>query len=163
MISQTALTLLVSIAAVGAGLMAGIYFVFSTFVMHALQELPQIDAAKVMNAINRVIQRSLFMPLFFGTTVLYAWLLYVASQDYGSAGNLVLIMSAFSYVIGMFLITLVFNVPLNNKLARAEASEDQLCETWQAYTVVWIRWNHVRTLCSLLCASLSVFYLVGYA
>ncbi|MEM8497785.1 MAG: anthrone oxygenase family protein [Pseudomonadota bacterium] len=163
MISESAMAVSVSIAAVGAGLMAGIYFVFSTFVMQALQELPQIDAAKAMNAINRVILRSLFMPLFFGTTALYAWLLFVALQDHGSPGSSILFAAAFAYLSGMFLITLVFNVPLNNELARAEGNEDDLRKTWQLYTLVWVRWNHVRTLCSLLSALLSVYYLVTYA
>ncbi len=56
-------------SALGCGLMAGVYFAFSTFIMTALGRLDQAAGIAAMNAINVDIVRSLFMPLFLGTTV----------------------------------------------------------------------------------------------
>ena len=48
------------------GLMAGIYFAFSVFIMKSLSELPAIQAAETMNKINEVIVNTLFYLCFFG-------------------------------------------------------------------------------------------------
>ena len=50
------------IAAVSAGLMAGIYFAFSGFIMRSLDRRDAANAVEVMNTINEVILRSWFMP-----------------------------------------------------------------------------------------------------
>jgi uncharacterized membrane protein len=50
------------------------------------------------------------------------------------------------YVAGMFGVTMVFNVPLNNALMSAGAA--QAGESWARYLKSWTRWNHVRTLAS---------------
>ena len=67
------MTLLVAIllwfSALGCGLLAGVYFAFSTFIMTALGQVGQANGAAAMNAINSTILRSLFMPFFFGTTL----------------------------------------------------------------------------------------------
>jgi uncharacterized membrane protein len=68
--SMIALSL--TIAAIGAGLMAGVYFAFSGFIMRSLDQLGAVPATDAMNAINEVILRSWFMALFFGSTLLYA-------------------------------------------------------------------------------------------
>ena len=68
------MTLLLTIAAIGAGLMAGIYFAFSSFIMRSLDRLGAANAADAMNAINEVILRS-----WFHTTVLrYVFIIRVA-------------------------------------------------------------------------------------
>jgi uncharacterized membrane protein len=54
----------------GCGLMAGVFFAFSTFVMKALAAIPPSEAIRAMQAINRVIVRTAFMPIFIGTAVL---------------------------------------------------------------------------------------------
>jgi uncharacterized membrane protein len=56
-------------SAIGCGLLAGLYFAFSTFVMTALARLGQTQGIAAMNSINVEIVRSLFMPLFLGTTL----------------------------------------------------------------------------------------------
>ena len=53
-------------------------------------------------------------------------------------------------MIGMFVVTMAFNVPLNNALLRGDAA------TWQRYLVSWTRWNHVRTLASMAASALFI-------
>ena len=150
------------IAALSAGLMAGVYFAFSTFIMRAFDRLGAEQAADAMNAINEVILRSWFMALFFGSTLLYATLAGIAAFDTDLAGRWWLFTAGFIYVLGMFLCTALFNVPLNNRLAAAAAGSAR-GETWQHYFVNWTRWNHLRTLCSLVTAAISIQYLVSQA
>lgn len=50
-------------SAIGCGLLEGVYFVPSTFVMIALSRIDQAAGISAMNAISVEIVRSLFMPL----------------------------------------------------------------------------------------------------
>ncbi len=67
------------------GLMAGVYFTFSVFVMKSLNELPAFQAAQAMNKINDVIVNTLFLPIFFGSTLWYAgviiWTLTIGKMN----------------------------------------------------------------------------------
>ncbi len=74
--------LLLTIAAIGAGLMAGVYFAFSDFIMRSLNRLDAANAVDAMNTINEVILRSWFMSLFFGTSLLYLLLAVLALFDW---------------------------------------------------------------------------------
>lgn len=149
------------IASLSAGLMAGVYFAFSIFIMRALDQLGAVQAANAMNAINEVILHSWFVTLFFGSTGLYAMLAGVAVFDTDLAGRWWLFAAGLVYVVGMFLCTAVFNVPLNNRLAAAGDDNSIKCEAWKHYFVYWARWNHLRAVCSLVTVAISIQYLVS--
>src|SRR5215475_1408104 len=68
-IMRTLVMSLLWFSAVGCGLMAGLYFAFSTFIMTAFGRIDQASGIAAMNAINDVIVRSLFMPVFLGSTL----------------------------------------------------------------------------------------------
>ena len=57
------------------------------------------------------------------------------------------------YLVGSFLVTLVFNVPKNNALASVAPADPDGAGLWAGYLASWTTWNHVRTVASL--ASLS--------
>ena len=65
------LTLLL-LCAIGAGLIGGVFFAFSAFVMKALARLPAREAVAAMNAINVAVVNALFLGVFLGTAVLCA-------------------------------------------------------------------------------------------
>jgi len=160
---ESIVALPLTIAALGAGLMAGVYFAFSTFIMRSLDRLGAERAADAMNAINEVILKSWFMTLFFGTTLLYAVLAGYAAFATDLGGRWWLFSAGIIYVVGMFLCTAVFNVPLNNRLAASAENDSLKAETWRHYFVDWTRWNHLRAVCSLISAAISIQYLVSQA
>ncbi len=156
------IAIFLTIAAIGAGLMAGVYFAFSGFIMRSLDQLGAAQATDAMNAINEVILRSWFMLLFFGSTVLYAVLSAIALFDANLAGRWLLFTAGLIYVFGMFLCTAMFNVPLNNFLAEASDDDSTKVESWTLYYKQWTRWNHLRSVCSLAVLALSMHYLANY-
>ena len=160
---DTVVTLLVAVAAISAGLMAGVYFAFSGFIMRSFDQLGGERAADAMNAINNVILRSWFMPLFFGSTLLYALLALLGIVAPDIAGRWSLIASGLIYVFGMFATTAGFNVPLNNRLAQADADSQTKSDVWAHYFKVWTRWNHLRSVCSLIALALGMHYLANFA
>lgn len=138
-------------SAIGCGLIAGLYFAFSTFIPQALDRLGPERGAAAMNAINVRILRSLFMPLFLGTTLTS---LALAVIGVGRPGGAAMLAGGAIYVLGMFVVTMVFNVPLNNALAAA--SRDEVAQTWSHYLRRWGLWNHVRTLASTFACALFI-------
>ncbi|MCA6106165.1 anthrone oxygenase family protein [Bradyrhizobium cenepequi] len=143
-------------SAVGCGLMAGLYFAFSTFIMGALGRIDQPSGIAAMNAINADILRSLFMPLFFGTTLVSAILAVVAVFLVGEAGSLAMLAGGIVYVVGMFVVTMIFNVPLNNALAAADRASSDAASLWARYLKEWTFWNHVRTIASTAACALFI-------
>jgi uncharacterized membrane protein len=143
-------------SAIGCGLMAGIYFAFSTFIMTALGRLDQAAGMAAMNAINVDIVRSPFMPLFLGTTVAGAALVAMGGLRVGEPGAIGMIAGGGLYVLGMFVVTMAFNVPLNNALAAVQPSAPEAGAVWANYLKDWTFWNHVRTVASVAACALFV-------
>ncbi|WP_027554135.1 DUF1772 domain-containing protein [Bradyrhizobium sp. Cp5.3] len=146
---QALTTGLLWFSAIGCGLVGGLYFAFSTFIMTALGRIDQASGIAAMNAINVDIVRSLFMPFFLGTTVSSAALVVMGLLRMSEPGAAVMIAGGSLYVIGMFLVTMVFNVPLNNALAAVQSSAPEAASVWATYLKDWTFWNHVRTVASV--------------
>jgi uncharacterized membrane protein len=146
-------------SAIGCGLMAGVYFAFSTFIMTSLGRLGPAGAT-AMNAIDVDILKSLFMPVFLGTTLASAALAVLALFRWGEPGAVAMLIGGILYVFGMFIVTMVFNVPLNNALAASDPASAAGAQLWQEYLRDWTLWNHVRTITSLAASALFIFALV---
>ncbi|NGX98043.1 MAG: DUF1772 domain-containing protein [Candidatus Afipia apatlaquensis] len=157
---QSASTVLLWFAAIGCGMMAGLYFAFSTFIMTALGRIPQAHGISAMQSINSTILRSLFMPLFWGTTL--AALLLAASALFrpGEAAAMAMLAAGIIYVVGMFVCTVIFNVPLNNALDAVDPSSTEAAAVWARYLKDWTFWNHLRTIAS---AAASALFVVALA
>ncbi|BFM08168.1 DUF1772 domain-containing protein [Halioxenophilus aromaticivorans] len=142
------------------GIMAGIYAAFSLFVMRSLAKLDAINAGEAMVAINQTIVKTLFVPLFFGSVLLYAYAL-VDALVYSKPQATLLAFAAVIYLLGMFVVTLKGNVPMNNRLQVLAPNHHQLREYWPQYAQQWSRLNHIRTVSSALATTLlcNVMYL----
>ncbi|HSX59109.1 MAG TPA: anthrone oxygenase family protein [Tahibacter sp.] len=150
-------TALLWFAAIGCGLMGGIYFAFSTFIMRAFATLDPAQASAAMNAINAVILRSPFMPLFWATTLSALALVVLAAPEWQTTPGRLALAGGLVYLLGMFGCTVAFNVPLNDQLAAASGD----AAAWQRYLAEWTRWNHLRTLASTLACAGFVWALVA--
>ena len=146
--------IIVIAASVGSSVVAGIFFAFSTFIMRALQQIPSAHGIAAMQRINVTVLNPLFFLAFFGTGGLSLLIVYLTlTGTIESSRTLVLIASAL-YVLGCLLSTIVFNVPLNNRLAELKPGEPDADSFWQFYNSRWVIWNHVRTVASLIAAVL---------
>jgi uncharacterized membrane protein len=147
-------------SAIGCGLLAGVYFTFSAFVMTALGRIDHTAGISAMNAINIEIVRSLFMPFFLGTTLTAALLVGLAILRWDQPGVVAMLVGGVLYVVGMFIVTMVFNVPLNDALAVANPSSSEAASLWARYLKDWTFWNHVRTMAS---TAASALFMVAIA
>jgi uncharacterized membrane protein len=147
------------VAALGSALMAGLFFVFSNFAMTAFGKLPPPAGIAAMQAINIYILNPLFFAVFFGTGALSALLLLIALFNLDQAWSLPLLAGGLSHVVGSPLVTMIFNVPLNNRLAAAQPESAEAKLIWTEYLRVWTAWNHVRTVLCLAATALLILAL----
>jgi uncharacterized membrane protein len=144
-------------AAIGSGLMAGLFFVFSVTVMSALGKLPAPTGIAAMQSINAMILSPLFLAAFMGTALICVVLAIVAMLNWSGPASGWLVTGALLYVAGTFLVTIIFNVPMNDALAAATPDSSEAAGLWARYLSVWTGWNHVRTVTST--AALGTFIL----
>jgi uncharacterized membrane protein len=138
--------ILVLISALGCGLIAGAFFAFSSFVMGALGKLPAGQGIAAMQSINVVVINPIFLGVLFGTAALALFLGLGAIWQLGDPGAVWIVAAAGLYVIGTVVVTMVFNVPLNNALAAVDPASGAGAAVWADYLRTWTNWNHVRTL-----------------
>jgi uncharacterized membrane protein len=136
-------------AAVGAAVVAGVFFAFSTFVMPALRRLPNAQGLAAMQAINKAAPSSaFFMTALFGTAVLCVLLALSAVTRLDQTTAVYQLAGCLLYLLCV-VVTIVYHVPRNNALAHLDASSAAAGGTWRHYLTGWTAWNHVRTLLPL--------------
>lgn len=149
MLEQSLMKWMLVAGALGSGLIGGIFFAFSTFIMTSFAAIPTESGVSAMNAINRVIVRSWFMPVFLGTVVVAAVLVILAIRQWSWGSGSLIVAGAVLYIVATFISTIGFNVPLNDRLATFQGNEAAAAEFWASYLKGWTGWNHVRTIASL--------------
>ena len=132
--------------AISVGIMAGVYFTFSAFVMRSLDAIDAPAGMLAMQSINRIIVKSIFLPIFFGSSLTAAALVVLSQVDRSAEGALWALTGSGLYFLGMFIVTIVGNVPLNNRLEATDAAGPDGAAMWDIYLAKWTAWNHVRTI-----------------
>lgn len=137
------------VAALGAGLIAGAFLAFSSFVMGALAKLPAAGGIAAMQSINIVVINPLFLGTLFGTGALSLVLGIAALAAWSAPDAAWRLAGALLYLIGTIGVTALCNVPRNNRLARIDPAAPASAEIWASYVAEWTAWNHVRTIAAL--------------
>lgn len=154
-------SILILLCTIGCGLIAGVFYAFSTFVLRALAKLPARDGIAAMQSINIVVINPMFLGVFMGTAVVSAIALVLAIVRWDAQRSMFEIGGALFYLVGTFAVTMFGNVPLNNRLARVRPDDADASEVWPDYGRRWGRWNHVRTIAALVAMVLFVLALRG--
>jgi uncharacterized membrane protein len=139
----------------GTGVMAGLFFAFSTSVMEALGKVPAPQGIAVMKAANTAILNPVFLLTFMGSAAACLAVLVLAPFD-DIPGTPWRVAGALVYLIGAIVVTAAINVPMNNALDAADAASTAGAELWATYLNRWTAWNHVRTVASLAATLLLV-------
>ncbi len=131
------------LAGLGAGLTAGVFLAFSSFVMTGLGRAPAAVGVRAMQEINRAAPNPVFMVTLFGTALL-AVVLAVVAVAAGSPGRWLVVAGALAYLVCIGL-TVAYHVPRNDALAVLDPAAPGTVEAWRTYLTDWTRLNHVRT------------------
>jgi uncharacterized membrane protein len=145
-------------AAVGAAVVAGLMFAFSTSVMPALARRPHAEGIAAMQAMNSAILNPLFGLAFGGTAVLCLVLAVTAPFTTDESHAVLRAVGSVLYVVGTFGVTVVANVPMNEALDAVDPASDEGASYWRTYLRRWTAWNHLR---ALLGAAASVLLILA--
>ena len=136
---------LIQLSIIAYALVAGVFLAFSDFIMRSLATTSNQGGVEAMQVINREVFRWVFMTLFIGMAPM----------------SLIIGGYAWTNLSGCFGVTVVFNVPMNEALARMELTSDATRAYWlQTYVPRWTFWNTVRTIASTASAALLLFGLL---
>lgn len=109
--------------ALGCGLVAGVFFAFSSFVMASLKRLPSAQGITAMQSIIIVAVTPAFMTALFGTAAACLGLAGWALISMGGAPLALVLIGCALYLVGAIGVTIAFNVPLNNRLEKLHSRD----------------------------------------
>ena len=162
MTADRVLLILKIVSALGCGLTAGVLFAFSSFIMNGLVRLPPAQGIAAMQSINITVVNPSFFTAFFGTALICLYLAIRSVLRWGQPGASLVLAGSLLYLLGTIVVTIAFNVPLNDALAAVKPESAEGATLWAVYLSRWTAWNHVRTLAALAAAALFVTSLSWY-
>ncbi|MDY7106659.1 MAG: anthrone oxygenase family protein [Actinomycetota bacterium] len=145
--------ILVIVGAAGTGLVAGALFVFSAFVMPALDRIGGRQAITAMQSINRLAVTAPFMIAFLGTALVSVALAVLSVTSFDEPASRYQLLAAVLYL-ATFVITAAYHVPRNDALGLADPAAADAGAVWSAYSGGWTAMNHVRTATALAASTL---------
>src|SRR6202011_5975585 len=108
--------ILTSLAALASAAAGGMMYVFSTFVMRGLDRTGPVDALTAMRGINAEANSNpAFLLAYFSATILALVVGVMAVEQLNRPSNCWVLGGVVFGILGA-IITMVFNVPLNNRL-----------------------------------------------
>lgn len=151
------------LAALGSGLVAGVFFAFSSFVMGALGRLAPPQGISAMQSINIVVVNPVFFSVFFGTAFLCCILAVASCAKWTELAFACVLAGSLIYLAGSIGVTLACNVPLNDALAAVKPDSADGAALWTQYLTRWTSWNHIRGAASLVSSACFIAALRGLA
>lgn len=120
----------------GTGLIAGLFCAFAYAVMPGLHRADARTLVTAMQKVNVAIVNPVFLLLFFGGLVVTGAAAWLCRHDPIAPWA---IAAAVLYLVGL-IVTIAFNIPLNDRLATATDPDAARA----AFETAWVRWNLVR-------------------
>ena len=146
------------LSTVSTALIGGLFYAYSCSVLPGLTRLSDLSFLQAMQSINRAILNPLFFVSFMGTLIL----LPVSVWFFKDQGNVfyLLLAAALLYFGGVFLVTVVGNVPLNNLLDGTDLSKldaQGLTTLRNKFEPNWNLFHRIRTIASFICILLVAY------
>lgn len=148
-----------------SSLVAGLLFVFAVVVMPGIKHLPDREFIRAFQAMDGIIQdnQPLFILVWVGSGIAVIAATLLGLGQLGGSARWFLLLAAIAYMVGVQVITIVVNIPLNNRLQALNV--DLLDATAQRtarfdFEPRWNRWNAFRTIIAILVSAGLMILLV---
>lgn len=142
-------TIILIIAILLTGLMAGIFFTWSNAVKPGIGKLNNLEYLKALQSMNRVILNNTFKIIFIGAIIAVA-LVPIFYFNLYPKNIFWLFTSAFIiYWIGVFGVTVLGNIPLNELLDKTNLENISSEEAKVLRTIIEVKWNNLNIIRSI--------------
>jgi uncharacterized membrane protein len=135
--------------AMACGLVAGVFLAFSDFVMGSLFASQPAAGTEAMQIINVKVFQSLFMVLLIGMIPVSVGVAFYAHFVIDRPIAMYLIAGGVLYFFGVFVVSAVGNIPMNDALGALPQGGVEAQAYWPSYVKGWVLWNHLRWISAL--------------
>ena len=133
------------------GLTAGLCFTWTNAVTPGIGQLDDLGFLKSFQAMSRAIINPIFIVVFFGPFFGHILTVYLKHQN-ASTALWIYVIAAALFILGVVLVTIFGNVPLNEILDKtdlATATTEDLRALRKKFEMPWNQWHWVRTISSI--------------
>src|SRR5262245_3917038 len=155
------LSVITLVAAIGSGVVGGVFFGFSGFVMRALDRLRPAQGIAAMQSINVVAVRPPLMTALFGTALACLGLVASSLMRWREPVAPLRLAGGLVYLAGAVGVTMLGNMPRNNALASVDPESASGENAWREYVPGWTAWTTVRTVAAISAAALFTLALMA--
>lgn len=146
------------------GLSAGLCFTWANAITPGIGRLDDLGFLQAFQQMNRIILNPLFIIVFFGPVILFPLNMYLFKGSSNTAIWL-LLAAGVLYFLGVVLVTIFGNVPLNEMLNKINLASSSLLEIEQLRDKFEVKWNRlhlIRTITSIVSFILLLFSIVEF-
>ena len=153
-------TIILAIAILFTGLMAGIFFTWSNTVKPGIGKLSDIECLTALQSMNRVILNNTFKLVFIGAVIAVALVPVFYFNLYPKNIFWLFISALIIYWVGAFGVTIFGNIPLNEILDKSNLEYMTLSEINALRISIESKWNNlnlIRSVSSFITFILLIF------
>ncbi|MEP3421469.1 MAG: anthrone oxygenase family protein [Erythrobacter sp.] len=143
--------------ALWSAIIGGVFSAFSEFIMSALLKAEPASGIEAMQHINRDVIKTQFVAGILSIAVFSVLFAAYSFAAFDGAALVTLILASLVYVPSVFLMTMLGNVPMNNRLDSVDHTSAEAHSYWIEYGAKWTRLNHFRSFGSILTSGLYIF------
>ena len=142
-------SLILALAILLTGLMAGIFFTWSNAVKPGIGKLSDIEYLRALQSMNRVILNNAFRIVFIGAIITVALVPIFYYNLYPNTIFWLFILAFLIYWIGAFGVTVLGNIPLNEMLDETNLESISLQDIKDLRTLIEVQWNNLNLIRSI--------------
>lgn len=155
-------TIVLAFAILLIGIMAGIFFTWSNAVKPGIGKLSDIEYLRALQAMNRVILNKAFIVIFLGAVIAVTVVPIAHFKLFPDNIFWLFIITLATYWIGVFGVTVLGNVPLNELLDEINLESITLEEIKALRTSIEVKWNNLNLIRSISSGITFVLLIISY-
>lgn len=140
-------TIILALAILLTGLMAGIFFTWSNAVKPGIGKLSDIEYLRALQSMNRVILNNAFKIIFLGAIIAVALVPVFYFNLYPKNIFWLFVFTLVIYWIGVFGVTVSGNIPLNEILDKTNLESITSEEIKTLRKSIEVKWNNFNLKC----------------
>jgi uncharacterized membrane protein len=156
---MTTTTIVLAITTTTTALIAGLLYAYACSVNIGLGRLADADYIAAMQSINKAIQNPVFFISFMGTLLLLPFSTYLQYGQPISTRFWLLLMATIVYLIGVFGVTILGNIPLNNALDAFDlksSTAEMIANQRIKFEGAWNQLHTIRTIAAVIALVLTI-------